>query len=256
MTITAQDVKTLRDRTGVSMMECKKALTESEGDMDKAIEILRKRGIAKAEKKADRGTGNGTIAAAIVGDKAAIVQVFCETDFVARNEDFVALAKKIAEIAAEKGEETAKSEAESLIKEGVLKLGENIQLGDIKLVEGSELDFYIHSNGNFGVVISTEEVEEEPRHDIAMHIAAMNPEVINPEEITQDLVDKEKEIWKEQLATEGKPADIIDKIMMGKEQKFRAEKALMTQDFVKDPDQKISDVVGDGKINTFIRLAI
>lgn len=256
MTITAAEVKELRDRTGVSMMECKKALTEANGDIEKAIDELRKSGIAKAAKKSDRDASEGTIQAVISGDKGAIVQLFCETDFVARNEEFPEIAKKIAAIAVEKGADGAVADADQIIKDAVLKLGENIKLGEIKVIEGSELDAYIHSNAKFGAIIATEGVDEATRHGIAMHISISAPECISPDEVSAELIAKEKEIWAAQLANEGKPAEIIEKIMLGKESKFRAEKALLTQPYVQNPDQTIQQLIGKGKIVTFYRLAI
>ncbi len=256
MTITASQVKELRDRTGVSMMECKKALTEANGDIELAIDELRKSGIAKAAKKGDRDASEGTIQAVILGNKGAIVQLFCETDFVARNEELIAIAKQIATLVIEKGIEGATAEADEIIKNAVLKLGENIKLGEIKLIEGSELDFYIHSNAKFGAILSTEGVNEDARHGIAMHISISDPECISPDEVSADLIAKEKEIWAAQLANEGKPAEIIEKIMLGKESKFRAEKALLTQQYVQNPDQTIQQLIGSGKIVAFHRLAI
>jgi elongation factor Ts len=175
---------------------------------------------------------------------------------VARNADFVTLANQIAELAVEKGVEAAKTEADPLIKAGVLKVGENIQLGEVLVLEGVELDAYIHSNAKFGTIISTEGVAKDVRHDVAMHISAMAPECVDPSEVSEELVTKEKEVWVERLKKENKPAEIAEKIMLGKEAKFRAEKALMTQDFVKNPEQKIKDVVGAGKVIKFYPLAI
>lgn len=254
--ITAQDVKTLRDRTGVSMMECKKALVETDGDIEKAIEELRKRGIAKAAKKGDRATSEGTVVTVIEGNKAAIVKLYCETDFVARNEEFPALARQIGQIAIAQGVETAQNESTALVQEAVLKLGENIQLGEIEVIEGSELDSYVHTNAKFAAILATEGVDEATRHGIAMHISISAPEVISPEEVSAELITKEKEIWSAQLAAEGKPAEIVEKIMQGKEKKFREEKALLTQAYVQNPDQSIAQVIGSGKITAFARLAI
>jgi len=256
MTITASLVKELRDRTGVSMMECKKALTETNGDIEKAIDELRKSGIAKAAKKSSRDAHEGTVQAVISGDKGAIVKLFCETDFVAINEEFLALAQKVAKIAVEKGVDKVASESDQLVKDAILKLGENIQIGEAQVIEGKELDLYIHSNAKFGAILATEGVAEDVRHGIAMHISISAPECISPDEVSADLIAKEKEIWAAQLANEGKPAQIIDKIMLGKESKFRSEKALLTQAYIQNPDQTIQQLIGKGKILAFYRLAI
>ncbi|MDP3976353.1 MAG: translation elongation factor Ts [bacterium] len=253
--ISAKAVMDLRDKTGVAMMACKKALVEAGGDEEKAIEILRKRGEAKSGEKADRATGEGAIAVKIGGGKAAMASVRCETDFVGRNEDFRALATKVASLVFENGQ-TGWSEAEGLVKEAVNTLGENIQLGEWKQVEAPVLGSYVHTNGKIGVLIGLDGGSEEQAKDVAMHAAAMNPKVISPTDVTDELVAKEKEIWTEQLKNEGKPANIIDNILKGKEKKFREESALISQAFVKDSDKTVGGYLGGVKVVGYVRMGI
>lgn len=255
MEISAKLVMDLRNKTGVSMMACKKALVEAEGDEDKAIEILRKRGEAKSADKADRATGEGAVAIAQSGGKACIVAVRCETDFVARNDDFIALAQSIAERYLNEGE-SAQETNETAVKEAVNTLGENIQLGGHAIVEAAVLGGYVHSNRKIGVVIGLDTGSEDQAKDVAMHAAAMSPVVISPDEVTDEIVAKEKEIWTEQLKNEGKPENIVANILVGKEKKFREEGALMTQAFVKNPEQTIGQFLNGGKVVEYVRLAI
>lgn len=238
--ISAKSVMELRNRTGSAMMACKKALEASDGDFDKAIEYLRKRGEAKASEKSGRQTSEGTVVVQIQGNKAAIVGLRCETDFVARNEKFLSFANTFAEKALQEGAEAAK-ENTSLLSEGVSDMGENITLGDVFVREGAGFASYIHSNGKIGVVVIFEGSDQEAGSGIAMHIAAMNPSYTDASEVEDSLVEKEKTIWIEQLKSEGKPENIIENILKGKERKFREENALLSQSFVKDPSISIGE---------------
>lgn len=255
MEVSAKDVMALRQKTGCGMMAIKKALEEVDGDQEKAIELLRKRGETKSAEKASRKAGEGVVAIKMEGQKGVVASVFCETDFVARNEDFVKLAQTIADRYFEKGE-TAQSENEQAVKEAVGSLGENIKLGEWKLIEASTLGSYVHSNRKIGVIIGLEGGKEEQAKDVAMHAAAMNPVVVSPEEVTDEIVSKEKEIWTEQLKQEGRPENIMENILKGKEKKFREEGALVSQAFVKDPSQTIQGYLGDAKVAQYIRVAI
>lgn len=255
MSITASQVNSLRQRTGVSMMQCKKALEESGGNEEKAIEILRKKGAAKAAEKVDRATKEGVVITKIQGNKAAIVKLLCETDFVAKNEEFKKIANDAADIALKESAEAAQSFAEQPIKDLFTKLGENMSI-EIKVMAGGGIGDYIHSNSKIGVLINLGKPDSEKARDVAMQVAAMNPSVISPDEVSDELVAKEKEIWKEQLKNEGKPEGIIDKIMMGKEKKFREESALMKQAFVKDNSQTIEQYLEGNIVTEFIRMAI
>ncbi len=253
MAITAQQVKELRDRTGVAMMACKKALTETDGDIDKAIEILRKKGAAKASDKADRSTSEGRVA--ISG--RAIVKILCETDFVGKNDKFISFVQEIADKASTDGVSAAKDLFESIKTDKIQEIGENIVLESIEVLEGGDIvDGYIHTNGKIGVLIALDGGTNEQAKDLAMHAAAMNPICANPEDVDKDLIEKEKEIAKEQLQNEGKPENIIDKIIEGKIKKFCAERALTSQSFVKDPSMTVSQYLGNAKLVKFIRVSI
>jgi len=255
MEITAKAVMELRQKTGVSMMTCKKALAEAEGDEDKAIEILRKRGEAKSADKADRKTGEGAIGMKISGNKGCMIIVRCETDFVSRNEDFQKLVQDITDRYFTEGD-AAQSANEEAVKEAVNTLGENIQLGGHQTIEAPIVGGYVHTNGKIAVLIGLEGGNEDQAKDVAMHAAAMNPMVISPDEITDDLIAQEKDIWTEQLKNEGKPDNIIENILSGKEKKFREEGALISQVFVKDPSQKVQDYLGDAKVIEYLRITI
>lgn len=237
------DLKKLRDATGVSIIACKKALDEAGGDFEKAVDLLRKKGAAKAADRAGRSTGEGAISTATSTGKVALIKLGCETDFVAKGDDFVALAQSVADrVLAGEINEANKDEIAD-VKDAVLKLGENIQIAELALLEGDSTGTYVHSNGKIGVVVALKGGSEELAKDVAMHAAATNPQVLSPNEVADELVAKEKEIWSEQLKNEGKPAEIIEKIMMGKEKKFREESALLKQPFVKNPEQSIEELV-------------
>lgn len=255
MSITATQVNELRKRTGISMMACKKALTETNGDEDKAIEYLRKRGEAKAAEKSTRDTSEGLVVTKINGNKGVIVKLLCETDFVAKNEEFIAIINNAADTALAESSDVAKAQAEPVIKDLFTKLGENMSI-EVETLEGEGINGYIHTNGKVGTLISLQSSDEEKSKDIAMHITAMNPSVVRPEEVSEELVAKEKEIWSVQLKNEGKPEEMIEKIMMGKENKFRAESALLKQSFVKDPSVTVEGYLGDNTVVSFVRMDI
>lgn len=254
MSVSLDQIKKLREATGVSMTSCKSALEEANGDEEKAIELLRKKGEAKAADRVGKYTGEGTIAIKVKDGKAGMVKLACETDFVARGDDFVALAETLADKVLS-GELKEASQEVAEVKDAVLKLGENVNIADLTLVEGDVLGSYLHSNKKIGVVVSLSGGAEDIANEVAMHAAATNPQVISPDEVSTDMVAKEKEIWAEQLQKEGKPAEIIEKIMMGKEKKFREENALIKQPFVKNPEQTVEQFLGDAKVKKFVRFA-
>lgn len=254
--ISAAAVSSLRARTGVSILACKDALEEAGGDEEKAIEILRKRGIAQAAKKAARDQAEGLVFLAEDGAKAAILLLRCETDFVARDDNFQSVGKTLVDVLLKQGVDAAKTESEKHLPELVQKLGENITLGDVQLVEASTLGTYLHSNQKIGVVIGLEGGTKDQARDVAMHAAALNPLYARPDEAPTDLLEKEREIWKEQLKKEGKPEAMFDKIMIGKEKKFREENALLTQAFVKDGGQTVEQYLGDAKLKSYVRVAV
>ncbi|MBN1258976.1 translation elongation factor Ts [Candidatus Peregrinibacteria bacterium] len=253
--ITASQVNDLRQRTGISMMACKKALEEAGGDEEKAIEILRKKGAAKAAEKADRVMKEGKVIIKTAPGIGVIVKILCETDFVSKNEEFIKIGEKAAETAVKKGMEAAKTEADVALKDLFAKLGENMGI-EIEVLKGENIESYLHTNERVGTLVNLKKKDAEKGRDVAMHITAMKPEVVRPEEVKEDVVIKEREIWKEQLKTEGKPEAIWDKIMMGKEKKFREEMALLKQAFVKDASQTIEQFLGDNTVEKFIRMSL
>lgn len=256
MPISTSAVSSLRQRTGVSISACKDALDEAGGDEEKAIEILRKRGMAQAAKKAARDQHEGRIFAKTMDKKAAMILLGCETDFVARDEGLQTLGNNLVDFLLTEGKVKSDEEAKKRIPEAVQKLGENISIIEAHLIEAPVIGTYVHSNGKIGVIIGLDSGTTTIAKDVAMHAAAMNPVVVSPEEISEAAIAKEREIWKEQLAKEGKPQQIMEKIMMGKEKKFRDEHALLKQEFVKEPGKKIEDYLGVSHVTQYVRLEI
>jgi len=253
MSITIDQIKSLRDATSLSISLCKQALEASNGDQEKAIEYLRKQGAMKAAKKADRATNEGVIAISIKNNKAGIMKLACETDFVAKNEAFRAFANSLAEkVLAGKTATDLKEE----LNEQIMKIGENLQIIEANVIEGPILNAYIHSTAKLAAIIVLNKGNAELAKDLCMQVAATNPQFIYPEDVSEDVLNKEKEIWKEQLKKEGKPEQIWDKIMMGKEKKFREENSLVTQEFVKDSEKKIKDLLGDIKVEKMMRITL
>lgn len=244
----------LRESTGVPMMACKKALEESGGDMEKAVEILRKQGAAKADMKSDRMTSQGAVA--IFGK--AIASVRCETDFVARSDDFLAFVASIAEAADKGGPDEAKKMFDAGKTDLFTKLGENMTFGDAKVVAGDVVGGYLHSNRKVGALVALTGGNEDVAKDIAMHATAMNPSVLSPDEVSAELVAKEKDIWTAQLKNEGKPDEIIAKVLIGKERKFREENALVKQVFVKDQEKTVEAYAkaNGAEVKGFVRVGV
>ena len=257
--VSASMVKELRERTGLGMMDCKKALVESDGDMEAAIESLRKSSGMKAAKKAGRIAADGLLACKIDGGKGVMVEVNCETDFAARDESFIAFVKTVTDKVLETGAtdiETLglETEREALVQ----KIGENISIRRAEVfTEGNVVD-YVHGNGKIAVLISLEGGSEELGRDIAMHIAAMNPTVINPEDAPADLVEKEREIYTAQAQDSGKPPEIIEKMIDGRIRKYLAEISLVEQAFVKDSDTKVGALLKKEKASviSFVRYEV
>jgi elongation factor Ts len=259
--ITAGMVKELRERTGLGMMDCKKALVEADGDMEKAIEDLRKSSGLKAAKKAGRTAAEGVVITRVAedGSYAVVVEINSETDFVARDDNFLAFANKAADTAfAGKQGDVAKLLAEGLEAERealVQKIGENINLRRIQVVEAPEdglVDAYVHSNNRIAVLVALTTADADLARDVAMHVAAVNPLVVRADDVPQDVLDKEREIFTAQAAESGKPAEIIAKMIEGRIRKYVSEITLLEQAFVKDPDQTVgallkkagADIVG------------
>ncbi len=257
--ISAQDVFALRARTGVSILACKTALEEAGGDQEKAIEILRKRGIAQAVKKADRMQSEGAIFIAENGTKAAVVVLKCETDFVARNPEFVSMGEAFAKTALSKGMDAAKKDIDAALPDAIQKLGENITAEEIQEIMAPSLSAYVHSNRKVAVVVGAEPAGTDATKlkDVAMHAAALNPLYVRPDEVSAESIEKEREIWKEQMKKDAnKPQAILDKIMQGKEKKFREENSLLTQAFVKDPNQTVEKYLGSAKVTSYVRVTV
>ncbi len=254
-TITAEQVAKLRARTGSGILDAKNALEEAKGDEELAIDVLRKKGKAQAVKKADRTQSEGAISIATDGKKAALVQVKCETDFVGRSEVFVKIGQDLAQTLLAKGKAAFDAYASEKIPAAVLELGENISLGEVKEVAAPILGTYVHSNRKIGVIVGLDSGTTEQAADVAMHGAAMNPTYVRPSDVSQAAVLKEKEIWKEQMKNDKKPPEILEKIMLGKEKKFREENALLTQPFVKDQNQTVEKMLGKAQVKEYVRVS-
>lgn len=246
-----EQIKALREKSGASLQACKKALEENNGDETAAMEHLRKIGESKAAARADRDTGEGVVATAINDKNAVIIKLGCETDFVAKNPDFVEAASVIAQKFLENGKDFDSTE---VVNEVGLKVGEKVDLVEVQVLEGAVFGDYVHSNKKVGAIIALDGGTEDMARDVAMHATAMNPLVISPDEVPEEAVTKEKEIWDEQLKNEGKPEEIMDKIMTGKEKKFREENALLKQAFVKDGEKTIEQFLDGVNVKGFVRL--
>jgi len=262
--VSASMVKELRDRTGLGMMECKRALAEVDGDVDLAIENLRKASGLKASKKAGRTAADGVVLAKVADDNsyAVVVEVNSETDFAARDEGFLTFARSVLDKAFnDKQSDTAAlmaGELEAAREALVQKIGENIGVRRVAIVEGGLIDIYIHSNNRIATVVKLDGGSTELARDVAMHVAAVNPQVVKPEDMPADLVEKEKEIIKAQPDMEGKPAEIVEKMTMGRINKFLKEGSLIEQPFVKNPELTVGKLAKDASatIESFVRFEV
>ena len=269
--ITASLVKELRERTGAGMMDCKKALTETDGNIDAAIDYLRENGIAKAAKKADRIAAEGLSYIEVKGNKAVILEINSETDFVAKNEKFVALVKNVADaiLAAEPKslEEALEVQAEGgsveeLINEGIATIGEKLSLRRFEVVSKTDADAfgaYSHMGGRIGVLTLVEgSTDEEAAKDVAMHIAALAPRYLDESEVPADVLEHEKKVLTEQALNEGKPANIVEKMIVGRINKFLEEITVVKQKFVKDDSLTVEKFVASkgGKLAKFVRYEV
>ncbi len=261
--VTAQMIKELRERTGVGMSDCKNALVEANGDMDAAIDLLRKKGLAKAAKRAGNETSEGKIKIVTEGNTAYVAVVSCETDFVARNETFEAMLAHFIDIrkAAASDEEAIATAEELKASEYTLKVGENMQIRTLTKITGDAIASYVHSNfKNGAVIVAKSGTDTLNLKQVAMHVVATNPQVLSPTDISDETVAKEKDIqlaiMKEDPKNAGKPDEILTKIIEGKMTKFREENALLTQPFVVNPDQKVGDFIGKDSIVAFYRYSI
>ncbi len=272
MAVTAQMVKELREKTGAGMMDCKKALTETNGDMDKAIDFLREKGIAKAAKKADRIAAEGSTLVKVEGDEAVILEVNSETDFVAKNEGFKELINGLADFLLTKKPATVEaalaetmengSTVEHYINSAIAKIGEKITLRRFTVVTKSDNDAfgaYLHMGGRIGVLTLLEgTTDEDAAKDVAMHVAAVNPKYISRDQVSAEEAEHERKILTEQALNEGKPENIVAKMVEGRLGKYFEDICLLDQSFVKNPDQKVKQFVESkgATVKTFIRYEV
>jgi elongation factor Ts len=275
MSISAKDVKALRDETGAGMMDCKRSLVDADGDIERAKELLRERGLSKAGKRAGRETSEGAIAFSVDGGRGALIELGCETDFVAKTPDFQAMAKSIADAVSAVGNVSDLDSAlkapidggtvDDVIKATVAKVGENIELKRVASVDVSGVvGGYIHGTGGLGVLIaletdkSADEVGEVVR-DVAMHVAAHDPTpiAIDRDDMPADVVEKERSFLTSQALESGKPENVIEKMVDGRINKFFAENCLVEQKFVKDPDKSVRDLLAEaGQVARFVRFKL
>ena len=257
-TVTAALVKELRERTAAGMMECKKALVAAEGDIELAIENMRKSGAAKAAKKAGNVAAEGAIIIKEANGAAALLEVNCQTDFVAKDAGFLAFANEVAEVALAERLEIAALQAkfEEARIALVTKIGENINIRRVQFVEGVALASYRHGE-KIGVVVAGEGEAETLKH-VAMHVAASRPEFLNPEDVPADVVEKEKAVQVEIAMNEGKPAEIAEKMVVGRMKKFTGEISLTGQAFIMEPKQTVGAILKEkgASVSTFVRLEV
>lgn len=276
---TAKDVKDLRERTGCGMMDCKKALTESDGDVEKAIEFLREKGLAAAAKKAGRIAAEGVVNAYVSADSkvGTVIEVNSETDFVGKNADFKAFVETLAKLVADENPADvdallklsypdSEMTVEEMLREKILTIGENMNIRRFERYEGN-VGAYIHGDGRIGVLVNFDtdldasDAFNAMAKDVCMQIAAVNPQYVCEDEVPADVVEKEKEILTQQALNEGKPANIAEKMVAGRIKKFYKEICLVDQEFVKDPDLTVKQYIentakelgGSVKIKSFVR---
>lgn len=273
--ITAAEVNKLRQMTGAGMMDCKKALVESEGDFEKAIDYLRKKGQKVASSRADRAANEGMVLAKTSADnkKAIIVMISCETDFVAKSQDFTKLANDVAEYAILKTPKTVEElkaanlngrSVEENLTDLIGKIGEKMEVARYEIIEASITFAYNHPGNRLGTIVgfnkdNTANIDQVGK-EVAMQIAAMNPVAVDRSDVTQEMIDKELEIGKEQARQEGKPEDMLDKIAQGKLNKFFKESTLLNQEFVRDNKKTVGQYLAETdkelKVTAFVRLML
>lgn len=276
MSISAQAVKDLREKTGAGMMDCKKALSEANGNFEAAVEFLKKQGLAKAVKKGDRVAAEGLIFSKVEGSMGLLLELNCETDFVSKNEDFLKLGNKLAELIAVKKPANAEialalplddKTVQDVINENISLIGEKLSLRRTQIMnakDGGKIALYNHAGGRIAVLVEIkgDKVTEELCRDVAMHAAAMNPAYLTKSDVPADVLAKEKAIKIDQLRESGKPENMLEKIVQGQLDKFASEMSLSQQIFVKDPagkktvEQHVKDVDSSAKIVQFVRFAV
>ncbi|WP_180993914.1 translation elongation factor Ts [Fructilactobacillus sanfranciscensis] len=269
--ITAQQVKDLREKTSAGMMDAKKALVEADGDEKKAMEILREKGVAKAQKKSGNTAANGLTKVSVHDNKAAIVEINSETDFVAANDDFKNLVDEVGDlIALEQPKDVEAALKLHLGEDGSVEdtiihtsqiTGEKVSLRRFAVMnknDGESFGAYLHNGGEIGVLVKISGADKDVAKDVAMHIAATNPEFLSKDDISTERLQHEKDILTKEALAEGKPANIVEKMVTGRVHKFLAEICLVDQPFVKDPDQTVGQYVDSkgGKVEAFVRYQV
>ncbi|GEA49351.1 elongation factor Ts [Vibrio inusitatus NBRC 102082] len=258
MAVTAALVKELRDRTGAGMMDCKKALTATDGDIEQAIENMRKSGAAKAAKKAGNVAAEGAIIVKDANGVAVLLEVNCQTDFVAKDANFTAFANEVADaaLASKASVEELQAQFEEIRIALVAKIGENINIRRVQYVEGAEIASYRHGE-KIGVVVAGEGDAETLKH-VAMHVAASRPDFLNPSDVPAEVVEKEKAVQVEIAMNEGKPAEIAEKMVIGRMKKFTGEISLTGQAFVMEPKKSVGEVLKErnSSVTGFVRLEV
>lgn len=271
ITITAQDVNKLRQITGAGMMDCKKALTEANGDIELAIENLRKQGQKVSEKRADRETTEGAVVVRSTGSAAFAIALGCETDFVAKNAEFIALANEIADAVVTSNATTPAEALAAPFKDGrsisdnlidyIGKIGEKIEITNVSKIESASVVTYLHSNNKLGVLVGLSAAgADDAGRDVAMQIAAMNPIALNKDAVDATTIERELAIGRELAIAEGKPENIIDRIAQGKLTKYFKDNTLLEQDFVKDGSKSVAQMLDSVQkgltVTSFVRVAI
>ena len=263
MTIKAQDVKELREKTGLGMMECKKALEQANGNLEEAIKNLRKSSALKAEKKASRTAVEGIITSKISDKEITFVEVNCETDFVAKDENFINFCEEALKVALDtpSNENLLDKVSTSMEKKRmslVQKIGENIIIRKVIKIAGEVLESYIHSNKKIAAGVSLDQGSPEIAKEVAMHIAASNPIVLSPEDLDESYINSEREIFRSQVEKEDKPEEIKEKMIQGKLNKQLADVSLLKQPFVKDPSKSVEAFLSESntKISSFVRIEV
>ena len=265
MEIKASQVKELRDMTGVAMMDCKKALVECEGDIEKALDLLRSNSALKAEKKSSRVAADGILVVSVNEDYATLVELNSETDFAAKDANFLSFGEKVKEYVSKNKIFEASALKESSLEDDrkalVQTIGENIQIRRVVTLEfdsSMNIGIYIHSDSKLGSLVVTKDGSDEIAKDIAMHVSAFNPLCLSQDDIDKDILEREKAIYQNQAQDSGKPQDIMDKMVDGKIKRFLSEVSLISQNFVKDPDITVQEYLerGGATIVEFARLKV
>ena len=272
MSITTADIKKLRERTGAGILDCKKALNEVDGDMEKAIEYLREKGIASAEKRSDKTASEGLVAVKETANKAAIVEINCETDFVAKNDNFQDLVEKMVDhVLAEEPADIEQAleleiagegkSTEEFLKEKIAGIGEKISFRRFTLKTKADDEIfgtYLHMGGKIGVLLKLKDATSELAKNIAMHVAAVNPEYLDRDSVPSEDVAKEKEVLKNQALEENKPEHIVEKIVEGRINKFFQQNCLLEQEYVRDTDLTIAQLLAekDSELVEFVRYEV